>query len=160
MRDDIDSWSRPRLAERLKLVGLRAHVAGDARPQQPRRGDDDMARSITVERSGTALFGLARVSGLGMGTARVFIYQGFRGEPSKNNSRGGGGLPGLGGLFSCNHREIHTLIQLAGAGLAFLSSSVAAYMHILTTVRTWRVGAGTLACAARCLLYTSDAADE
>ena len=26
-----------------------------------------MARSITVERSGTALFGLARVSGLGMG---------------------------------------------------------------------------------------------
>ena len=41
MRDDIDSWSRPRLAERLKVVGLRAHVAGDARPQQPRRGDDD-----------------------------------------------------------------------------------------------------------------------
>ena len=31
MRDDIDSWSRPRLAERLKVVGLRAHVAGDAR---------------------------------------------------------------------------------------------------------------------------------
>jgi len=27
-----------------------------------------MARSITVERSGTALFGLARVSGLGMNT--------------------------------------------------------------------------------------------
>ena len=23
----------------------------------------------------------------------------------------GGGLPGLGGLFSCNHREIHTLTQ-------------------------------------------------
>ena len=41
MRDDIDSWSRPRLAERLKVVGLRAHVAGDARPQQTRRGDDD-----------------------------------------------------------------------------------------------------------------------
>ena len=40
MRDDIDSWSRPRLAERLKVVGLRAHVAG-ARPQQTRRGDDD-----------------------------------------------------------------------------------------------------------------------
>ena len=40
MRDDIDSWSRPRLAERLKVVGLRAHVAGDARPQQTRRGDD------------------------------------------------------------------------------------------------------------------------
>ena len=41
MRDDIDSWSRPRLAERLKVVGLRAHVAGDARPQLTRRGDDD-----------------------------------------------------------------------------------------------------------------------
>ena len=26
MRDDIDSWSRPRLAERLRVVGLRAHV--------------------------------------------------------------------------------------------------------------------------------------
>ena len=41
MRDDIDSWSRPRLAERLSVVGLRAHVAGDARPQLTRRGDDD-----------------------------------------------------------------------------------------------------------------------
>ena len=41
MRDDIDTWSRPRLAERLKVVGLRAHVAGDARPQLTRRGDDD-----------------------------------------------------------------------------------------------------------------------
>ena len=30
-----------------------------------------------------------------------------------------------------------------------MSSSVAAYMHIPTTVRTWRVGAGTLPCAAR-----------
>ena len=29
-----------------------------------------------------------------------------------------------------------------------MSSSVAAYMHIPTTVRTWRVGAGTLPCAA------------
>ena len=41
MRDDIDSWSRPRLAERLSVVGLRAHVAGDASPQLTRRGDDD-----------------------------------------------------------------------------------------------------------------------
>ena len=40
-----------------------------------------MARSITVERSVPALLGLARVSGLGMGTARhgtvFFLYQGF-----------------------------------------------------------------------------------
>ena len=37
-----------------------------------------------MERSGTALFGLARVSGLGMGTAwEKFIYQGFRGEPRR-----------------------------------------------------------------------------
>ena len=43
MRDDIDSWSRPRLAERLKVVGLRAHVAGDARPQLTRR-DEDLRR--------------------------------------------------------------------------------------------------------------------
>ena len=35
-----------------------------------------MARSITVERSVPALLGLARVSGLGMGTG-FFIYQGF-----------------------------------------------------------------------------------
>ena len=33
-----------------------------------------------MERSGTALFGLARVSGLGTG---LFIYQGFRGEPQR-----------------------------------------------------------------------------
>ena len=66
MRDDIDSWSRPRLAERLSVVGLRAHVAGDARPQLTRRGDDDGEEHHGGE-SGTALFGLARVSGLGMG---------------------------------------------------------------------------------------------
>ena len=35
-----------------------------------------MARSITVERSVPALLGLARVSGVGMGTG-FFIYQGF-----------------------------------------------------------------------------------
>ena len=72
MRDDIDSWSRPRLAERLSVVGLRAHVAGDARPQLTRRGDDDGEEHHGVERSGTALFGLARVSGLGTAWARVF----------------------------------------------------------------------------------------
>ena len=73
MRDDIDSWSRPRLAQRLKVVGLRAHVAGDARPQLTRRGlvvVTMMATSITVERSVPALPGLARVSGVGMGAAR------------------------------------------------------------------------------------------
>ena len=86
MRDDIDSWSRPRLAERLSVVGLRAHVAGDASPQLTRRGDDDGEEHHGVERSGTALFGLARVSGegMGMGSAWVFLlYQGFRGEPRR-----------------------------------------------------------------------------
>ena len=75
MRDDIDSWSRPRLAERLSVVGLRAHVAGDASPQLTRRGDDDGEEHHGGE-SGTALFGLARVFGLGMGmgTARVFCF--------------------------------------------------------------------------------------
>ena len=44
-----------------------AHVVGDARPQLTRRGDDDVARSITVERS-TALREEERKSGaIGMG---------------------------------------------------------------------------------------------
>ena len=68
MRDDIDSWSRPRLAERLKVVGLPYVRMSRATPVRSRHVVVTMmARSITVERSGTALPRLARVSGLGLG---------------------------------------------------------------------------------------------
>ena len=80
MRDDIDSWSRPRLAERLKVVGLRAHVAGDARPQLTRRGDDDGEEHHGgEERHGPVWARSSFRSGHGMAWV-FFIYQGFRGD--------------------------------------------------------------------------------
>ena len=74
MRDDIDSWSRPRLAERLKVVGLRAHVAGDARPQQTRRGDDDGEEHHGgEERPGAAWARSSFRSGRGMGMGKIHL---------------------------------------------------------------------------------------
>ena len=72
MRDDIDIWSRPRLAERLKVVGLRAHVAGDARPQQTRRGDDDGEEHHGGEERPGAAWARSSFRS-GRGAARVFI---------------------------------------------------------------------------------------
>ena len=85
MRDDIDSWSRPRLAERLKVVGLRAHVAGDARPQLTRRGDDDGEEHHGgEERPGAAWarssFRYRHGHGMGMG---FFVVSGLEGGPPR-----------------------------------------------------------------------------
>ena len=58
-------------------AGERAHdVVGDARPQ-PRRGDDDGEEHHGGEERPGELLGLARVSGLGFGTARVFHLSGL-----------------------------------------------------------------------------------
>ena len=77
MRDDIDSWSRPRLAERLSVVGLRAHVAGDARPQLTRRGDDDGEEHHGgEERPGAAWARSSSRSGHGHGMGRIFSLSG------------------------------------------------------------------------------------
>ena len=76
MRDDIDSWSRPRLAERLSVVGLRAHVAGDARPQLTRRGDDDGEEHHGGEERPGAAWARSSFRS-GRGTARVFHLSGL-----------------------------------------------------------------------------------
>ena len=61
----------------LSVVGLRAHVAGDARPQLTRRGDDDGEEHHGGEEWHGPVWARSSFTGLGMGTARVFHLSGL-----------------------------------------------------------------------------------